>query len=542
MSSLSRLLGILFFLAIGSLIPLPARAQWIGGGTVPVCVAPGQQTQPDAVSDGFGGVVVAWLDCRYGCSSIFAQRLDALGYPRWGVNGVRVGGPPADQENVVIAADGKGGAIIAWIQSGPDLAGETSRNAYAQRIDAAGYVAWSPAGVVLCNARYSQEDPIIVADGAGGAIIAWNDWRRSIYNPGEQPRDWDDVFAQRVDSAGTLQWDALGKPIAYGDRWSYLQGVIPDGEGGAIFAYLNVAQGLGYGNLHAQKVSAAGTALWDIRAGEDWNDPAYFAQPRLITDGAAGAILTWWRQGTAEVVGQWIDHMGALHWGSPYKGLLAGVSSFEMASDMRGGAIVRWDTLAQRFNQNGDAVWAPGGIDAGIAGVIISDGAAGAIIGNGAVGGGAVQRVDALGSVLWGPAGIPTSAGKNMRLISDNALGVIQVYGNQDIYALRVNQDAPSGSLALAPILRLLQNHPNPFNSLTTIPYDVPSEERVTIDVYNVNGQRVARIVDARQSGGRHTIDWNGRDDRGRHVTSGIYFYRVSWASQTLSRKMILLR
>ena len=47
---------------------------------------------------------------------------------------------------------------------------------------------------------------------------------------------------------------------------------------------------------------------------------------------------------------------------------------------------------------------------------------------------------------------------------------------------------------------------------------------------------------DTRKTGGRHTIDWNGSDKNGRRVSSGFYFYRIEWAGQTLSRKMILLR
>jgi hypothetical protein len=90
--------------------------------------------------------------------------------------------------------------------------------------------------------------------------------------------------------------------------------------------------------------------------------------------------------------------------------------------------------------------------------------------------------------------------------------------------------------------LALLQNHPNPFAWRTTIAYDVPEESRVTIDVYNVLGQHVARLVNAKKSGGRHTIVWDGNDDSGRPVSSGIYFYRMEWGPQTLSRKMILLR
>ena len=117
-------------------------------------------------------------------------------------------------------------------------------------------------------------------------------------------------------------------------------------------------------------------------------------------------------------------------------------------------------------------------------------------------------------------------------------------------YRYLVEANLPTGraplfyqSIKTPPLpFRLLQNIPNPFTSLTTIGYDLPGENRVTIDVYDVLGRHVARLVNAKETGGRHTFDWDGRDKNGRPVSSGIYFYRIEWGGQTLSRKMILLR
>lgn len=93
----------------------------------------------------------------------------------------------------------------------------------------------------------------------------------------------------------------------------------------------------------------------------------------------------------------------------------------------------------------------------------------------------------------------------------------------------------------------LRQNVPNPFNPLTTIAYGVPREHgkghvQVRIDVFDVKGRLVRRLVNGRQDPGVYTALWDGRDDSGRGVQSGVYFYRLRTGTQTESRKMLVLR
>lgn len=84
---------------------------------------------------------------------------------------------------------------------------------------------------------------------------------------------------------------------------------------------------------------------------------------------------------------------------------------------------------------------------------------------------------------------------------------------------------------------------PNPFNPITTIRYDIPtSGAHVEISVYDVTGRRVRTLVDRAQSGGRQLVTWDGRDDRGQGVASGVYFYRMSAGSFVQTRKMVLLK
>ena len=85
-------------------------------------------------------------------------------------------------------------------------------------------------------------------------------------------------------------------------------------------------------------------------------------------------------------------------------------------------------------------------------------------------------------------------------------------------------------------------NFPNPFNPSTTISYQLPSAQRVTLAVYDESGRLVRSLVSATQAAGPHEVVWDGRDNRGSKVSSGIYFYRLGTDNQVLSRKMTLVK
>jgi len=86
-----------------------------------------------------------------------------------------------------------------------------------------------------------------------------------------------------------------------------------------------------------------------------------------------------------------------------------------------------------------------------------------------------------------------------------------------------------------------LANHPNPFNPRTTISYMLPKNGRVKVRVYAVLGNRVRTLVDGYKSAGNRWVVWEGRDDAGRELESGIYFYRVDADGRADSNRMILL-
>ena len=88
----------------------------------------------------------------------------------------------------------------------------------------------------------------------------------------------------------------------------------------------------------------------------------------------------------------------------------------------------------------------------------------------------------------------------------------------------------------------LLANYPNPFNPATTIRYVLPEQAEVHITVYNMLGQQVRALVNQQDSPGEHEVVWDGCDDSGHPVSSGLYLYRMTAGDFTQSRKMLLLK
>lgn len=88
----------------------------------------------------------------------------------------------------------------------------------------------------------------------------------------------------------------------------------------------------------------------------------------------------------------------------------------------------------------------------------------------------------------------------------------------------------------------LQQSYPNPFNASVSIAYEVPAESRVTIEIYNIIGQRVRVLVDNAHYPGAYNIMWDGKDELGNEASSGIYLYRLGTSEYSLIRKMVLLK
>jgi hypothetical protein len=160
---------------------------------VVVCSASAAQSNQQLILDGSGGIIVAWEDGRLGFPDIYAQRLNSSGAPQWTANGVPVCNISNQQNAPVLLSDGSGGAIIVW----QDLRSGSHFDIYAQRVNSSGATQWTAGGNALCTQPSHQQEPVVISDGAGGAIVTWYDSRTG---------SGADIYAQRFDAAGNALW------------------------------------------------------------------------------------------------------------------------------------------------------------------------------------------------------------------------------------------------------------------------------------------------------------------------------------------------
>jgi hypothetical protein len=309
--------------------------QWTANG-IALCAATGNQISPTIVSDGAGGAIVAWRDGRSGAYDIYAQRVNSAGAPQWTGDGVALCAAAGDQVFPTIAADGAGGGIVTW----QDGRSGTNYDIYAQRVNAAGATQWTGDGVALCTAVGYQQSPSIVADGAGGAIVAWMDGRGSSGT---------DIYAQRIDQAGAPQWAADGVALCGATNNQFFPTLASDGAGGAIATWQDNRGATSY-DIYVQRVNAAGAPQWTGNGVALCTADGYQSNPRIVSDGASGAIVTWEdaRSGATHIFAGRVNAAGVAPW--PVGGVAlctAANSEFNpaIAPDGAGGAIVAWDDV-----------------------------------------------------------------------------------------------------------------------------------------------------------------------------------------------------
>ncbi len=88
----------------------------------------------------------------------------------------------------------------------------------------------------------------------------------------------------------------------------------------------------------------------------------------------------------------------------------------------------------------------------------------------------------------------------------------------------------------------LLQNYPNPFNTSTVINYELKKDCRVELTIYNLSGQKVRILEDRVRSKGLHSVIWDGKNNQGKEVASGIYFCIIRAGERKEVKKMLLMK
>lgn len=317
----------------------PAHADWPADprASLPICTASGPQQMPDIARDDSGGAIIVWEDLRGSDWDIYAQHVLATGGPdpAWPAGGRSICPALGDQRRPRLVADGRGGAVIAW----EDRRGDRWQ-VYAQHMLPSGESdpAWPTEGRLVCLADSNQIRPIPLSDGAGGAIVTWLDaafW-------GRQTRP----MSQHVLASGSVDpaWPVDGRVLADSGH--------PD-------------------TLPPPNVSGP---IWDRWDSSDDLGPRHDRTAGMVGDAFGGIIVVWRDEyrGAEEVRAQHIlpDGRPDPDWPSGGQRVLAGITGLHtplIVTDGAHGAIVTWATgnlpsesvYAQHVLSNGslDAAW-----------------------------------------------------------------------------------------------------------------------------------------------------------------------------------------
>jgi hypothetical protein len=518
-------------------------AQWPDSG---ILVRPSvmNQTHQVLVSDGAGGCIVAWSDKGAGNYDIYAQRIDRNGNRLWTDNGVPICAASGTQMYPRIVSDGAGGAFLSWW----DLR-DANNHLYVQHVDGDGNILWEQNGrQITTAASASSRSPEVIRVNAGGVIVIWM----------IKDADSRHLFAQRLDATGNKLWPDAGVFIFEAAGLSLPVWAISDGVEGAIISAEIVASS-NDNDVKAQRIDPDGSLLWGEN-GILMTEAQLGTYP--VIDGVGGFYLFWQdnRNGdlTEDIYGQYINAEGNAEWASDGRPICA-AESWQTAvsgmSDGEGGAIISWTDNRNYALTKYDIYAARVSSEGAIVATLLQQYAA-----------------------SWSESGVAidwtlSETGSRMSFTLLRATARDRVYTKLDSreissdgmrfsfidrsaepgasYLYRVEVVDENGRRTLfetdvisVPSLTLFlsQNSPNPFNPSTVIRYYLPEKCFARLAVYDISGARVANLVEREQEKGSHAVEWNGKDEQGNSVASGIYFYRLTAGKETISKKMVMLR
>ncbi len=247
--------------------------QW-GANGVAVCVDAGDQKLPSVVADGDDGVLVFWQDEGGLDRDIYAQKINSSGALVWGSK-LAIDSSVGNQIYPVACSDGAGGAFIAYSHyNGSDY------DIYAERVASDGTEYWNYA---ICTASQHQLYPVVLPDGSGGAVMAWEDNR--------SPALLTDIYGQKIDENGTIMWTPTGLPIAVASQDQDDPVIASDELGGMYITWNDYRDGRHY-DVFLQRVYSDGS-MWSSKAdiGDGGADDFW---PALDNNGSEGAFISWW--------------------------------------------------------------------------------------------------------------------------------------------------------------------------------------------------------------------------------------------------------
>jgi hypothetical protein len=382
-----------------------------------------------------------------------------------------------------MTTDGAGGAIMTW---NDQRIGSFHQQVYVQRVDSTGTVRWTTDGVVIDTLAIGG-DPAIIADGSGGAILTWD--------------RGGNIHAQRVDADGNILWTVNGVAVCTAAGTQENPQLTTDGLGGAIIAWEDSRNAVD--DIYAARVDVSGTVLWTLDGVAVCTAAGYQRNLRIESDGVGGVIVIWedGRSGSDDIYAAGIDAGGTL---------VPTLLQYFSASLDESAVTITW-----RISEIGDDMEF------------------------------LLLRAEAT-SELFEEIVTPKIDvdGYSFSFRDDNTdPGTSYRYRVEvsDEKRRRILFETDPISIPSIP-LTLYQNYPNPFNPATMISFTLPENTDVNLSIYNLEGKLVKTFINNTLSEGYKQTSWDGTDSHGDPVASGVYFYRLKVGNRTLTKKMVLLK
>jgi hypothetical protein len=276
---------------------------WTANG-VGVTLRNFDQQRPKVLNDGSHGAIVLWQDSVGGNYDIYGQRLDPNGAQLWST-GVAVCAFPLSQVNVKAQITPAGDIYTVW----QDKRNGSDYDIYVQKLNLSGVAQWTANGINICNLAGNQANPKISMDATGDAVIVWQDKRNGL--------DYD-IYAQRINPSGVAQWSANGVGICTltGSTQSAPDLNSQFMPNGTIFVWQDKRAGISNTDVYAQKLNSSGAIQWASNGIVIANANAKQMAPNIITDGAGGGIIAFQDSsaGNWDVRAQRVSATGALLW------------------------------------------------------------------------------------------------------------------------------------------------------------------------------------------------------------------------------------
>jgi hypothetical protein len=511
---------------------------WLLNGT-PATLAPDYQDMAAIAPDGKGGAFVVWEDARAYATQgydIYAQHLTASGgvSPGWPANGLAVCTSPANQVHPMIVLDGTGGVVVIWgdLRSG-------QADIFAQHLLPDGTIApgWADNGVRMVQGKYLRA---VVGDGAAGWYVGDASAGSSIGSDGEY-----DVQRFTPEGAIAPGWPAGGVKIcgAPGNRGGLVMDA--DGAGGVVATWYDYRPPDTGGEIYAARLLATGVlaAGWTadgVRVSDATNAAVEFT-PEIARDNQGGAYIVWQSQSSSSDP-SYVQHLtptGGVAPGWPPYGVRVSTSSGQFGSqittDGQGGAIVAWDDALIVH----PAVWAQRFLIDGVVATDLSLVSADASPDQVSLlwQGDAAYTLSAqierrTSSMDWQRIGTPALDGPDRLRFVDRGVSPGTRYAYRMGYSEGGREQFTSETWVQVPAPKFSLDglRPNPALGALSVSFSLTADQSASLEVLDVSGRRVTQRKVGSLGVGQHLL----RLEETSTLGPGIYWVRLKQGTRAL--------